>query len=127
MSLRIAKYLFMFGLVSSQEGTSHWWKQRISSLLILPLTLLFIFSLSTSFGGEYINVIKVYQNPYQVILAILFFAVASKYLQQGLEVVIEDYVHNVLSRKFLFFVSAIFCWTTAIVGIFSPLMIFLLK
>ena len=37
---------------------------------------------------------EVYGHPFNAVVAILFLAVGFRHLQQGIQVVIEDYVHD---------------------------------
>ncbi|MBT4938590.1 MAG: succinate dehydrogenase, hydrophobic membrane anchor protein, partial [Rhodospirillaceae bacterium] len=38
------------GLGSANEGTSHWWAQRVTAIALIPLSLWFIYSAVTLVG-----------------------------------------------------------------------------
>ncbi len=82
------------GLGSSNEGVGHWWSQRLSSLALIPLTVWFAFSATGIFSGGY----EAYQAwvsvPGNTTLLVLLIIVAFNHAQQGVQVVIEDYVHS---------------------------------
>ena len=82
------------GLGTAHEGTSHWWSQRLTSLALVPLTFFFLFPFARALGSDWETVIELYSTPLHAIMAILFLAVGFRHLQQGLQVVIEDYVHR---------------------------------
>lgn len=80
------------GLGSSKEGVGHWWSQRLTSLALVPLCLWFAFSASSFIGGGY----EAYQAWVSVMgnttLLVLLIAVSFYHAQEGVQVVIEDYV-----------------------------------
>ena len=41
------------GLGSAKQGLHHWWMQRITAVLLVPLTLWFVFSVASLIGGGY--------------------------------------------------------------------------
>lgn len=106
------------GLGSAKDGTHHFWIQRVSSVALIPLTLLFVFTFAGALGGEYETVLATYANPWNAIVAILFLLTAFYHAQLGLQVVIEDYVHGKL-RLPLILANIIFTWGLALAGVFA--------
>jgi succinate dehydrogenase / fumarate reductase membrane anchor subunit len=49
--------------------------------------------------------------------------VTFKHLEEGLQVVIEDYVHSKGSLLFLIIFNKLFCWTVGLAGVFAILKI----
>ena len=82
------------GLGSAKEGTGHFWTQRVTAIALLPLTLLFIFPFASALGTDFEAARAVYASPFNAIVAILFIGTAFYHLQLGLQVVIEDYIHD---------------------------------
>ncbi len=107
------------GLGSAKEGTGHFVSQRITSAALVPLTLLFIFPFVQALGGEYAAVREIYAHPLNAIVAILFIAVGLYHHQQGLQVVIEDYVHGKLTRTAALLLNILFCWALGLTGVFA--------
>ena len=84
----------VFGLGAAGGGTEHWWGQRISAIAMIPLTALFVIPLLDLLGGGDLAAVEAhYAHPFNAVVAILFLAVTALHLRQGLQVVIEDYVH----------------------------------
>ncbi|MBT3914768.1 MAG: succinate dehydrogenase, hydrophobic membrane anchor protein [Rhodospirillaceae bacterium] len=82
------------GLGSANEGTSHWWAQRVTAIALIPLSLWFIYSAVTLVGIDRAG-FKVWLNaPGSILLMTLFVIALFYHMQLGLQVVIEDYVHN---------------------------------
>ncbi|MEO0913377.1 MAG: succinate dehydrogenase, hydrophobic membrane anchor protein [Pseudomonadota bacterium] len=109
----------VMGLGSAKEGTGHFISQRITSVALVPLTLLFIFPFVGALGGEFAEVREIYANPWNAIVAILFIGVGLYHHQQGLQVVIEDYVHGKLARTAALLANILFCWALGLTGVFA--------
>lgn len=107
------------GLGSAHEGAGHWWAQRLSSLALLPLTLLFLFPFARALGDGHAAVLALYQGWFHAFVAILFVAVAFWHLAQGLQVVIEDYIPSQVPRTALLLLNTLLCGTFAAAGIFA--------
>ena len=111
------------GLGSAGQGTHHWWTQRITSVALVPLTILFVIPFAGALGGEHAEVLALYRNPFHAIVAVLFLGVAFHHLAQGIQVVIEDYVHAKCWRTALLLGNAMFCFAFGLAGIFAVLKI----
>lgn len=107
------------GLGTAHEGTGHWWSQRLTSIALVPLTLLFVFPFVRSLGGTWVEVQAVYSRPLNAIVAILFLLVGFRHLQQGIQVVIEDYVHDKPVRTASLLANTLICWALALTGVFA--------
>ncbi len=81
------------GLGSSKNGTEHWIVQRITAVLLLPLTLWFIYFACTLVGAEYAAVRSAVAQPWCAALLAAFLIIVLYHAQLGLQVVIEDYLH----------------------------------
>ena len=82
------------GLGSAKGGTSHWWAQRVTAVGLIPLSLWFIYSAITLVGIDQAG-FKIWLNaPGNILLMALFVIALFYHMQLGLQVVIEDYVHN---------------------------------
>jgi succinate dehydrogenase / fumarate reductase membrane anchor subunit len=75
-------------------GVGHWKLQRISAIGMIPLLLWFIPSLLFSLLGSYEEAIAWFQSPFNTTGLFLLFITLFFHASLGLQVVIEDYVHN---------------------------------
>jgi|MDTC01.3.fsa_nt_gb succinate dehydrogenase / fumarate reductase membrane anchor subunit len=109
----------IFGLISDRIGSNHWWNQRLSSVALIPLTLLFVYKFAAVMDATHQEVLEIYQHPFNSIVLVLFLVVTAVHLRQGLEVVIEDYIHTEFTRKSLLLTSKLFCWFLIICSVFA--------
>ena len=111
------------GLGSAGTGTHHWWQHRITSVALIPLTALAIFPFVGALGQDWGVALATYSNPFNAIVAILWLAVTFHHLMQGLQVVIEDYVHHKGWRTGLLLANTLLCGFLGFAGIFAVLKI----
>lgn len=111
------------GLGSSGTGTHHWWQMRVSSAALMPLSMLAVWPFAGALGEGRDAVIAAYADPLNAIVAILFLAVGFHHLMQGLQTVIEDYVHRKGWRTGLLLGNRMFCAAFGLTGVFAVLKI----
>ena len=92
-----------------EKGTDHWVAQRVTSVAMLPMTCLFFVFFFINFGLEYTQVRSYFTQPIVNSLTIIFFLVTALHLKQGLEVVIEDYISDTVTRKKIKTINSVFC------------------
>ena len=82
------------GLGSAKDGTSHWWMQRVSSVLLAPLSIWFLLCALPLLGADYANArVWLAQPPNAFLILALVLAVIYHALL-GVQVVVEDYIHT---------------------------------
>jgi len=79
---------------SSGEGSHHWWLQRLSALALIPLGLWFVFAVIGHLGDDYSAVVRWLSHPGVALAAVLFSVFMFFHAHLGVQVVIEDYIHN---------------------------------
>ena len=82
------------GLGSARAGSKHWWAQRLTSIALVPLTLWFLCGMVRMIGATRDDVVFWMAGPLPIVLMIVLVIATFHHLQLGLQVVIEDYVHN---------------------------------
>ncbi len=111
------------GLGSAKDGVSHWWAQRLTSLALVPLVLWFVFSIALMTGADHAQFIAWVQSPIVAGLLILLISVGLLHSQQGMQVVIEDYVQGEASKVAALFLSLSIHVVLGLTGVLSILMI----
>lgn len=107
------------GLGAAGDGVHHWWLQRITSVALIPLTILFVIPFARALGGGYEAMIATYSTFGHALVAVLFFLVGFWHLAMGLQTVIEDYVPNKPTRVVLLLGNTLFNGTLAVAGILA--------
>ena len=82
------------GLGSAKEGVHHWWAQRLTAIALIPLVVWFAISLVMLSGADYAVVRAWIGSPVVMVLLTLTIVIGLHHGQLGMQVVIEDYVHN---------------------------------
>lgn len=82
------------GLGSAREGVHHWWMQRLTAIALVPLTLWFVVSVAGLAGMDHAQAVAWIGAPVPAVLLVLLIGATFWHAQLGVQVVIEDYVHN---------------------------------
>ena len=101
------------------EGTAHWVHQRVSSVILIPLTVIFIFTFIQNVGLGYDKNMNYYKNPVSAFLAFSFIYLTLLHFKQGAQVVIEDYVDDKMFHRALLMINVIFFWVMNLLVFFS--------
>ena len=107
------------GLGVTGDGTHHWWSQRLTAIAMVLLTPFFVFPFVRALGQDWETVRGIYGTPINAIVAILFLLVGFNHLHQGVQVVIEDYVHDKPLRTAALLANIFICLALALIGVFA--------
>ena len=78
----------------SKTGTSHGWHQRLTAVALIPLIIFLVGLLPSMAGASYREFTELMQIPITPIALILLIGTGLYHMKLGVQVVIEDYVHN---------------------------------
>jgi len=109
------------GLGSAKEGVDHWWRQRTSALLLVPLVLWFVIAVIGHVGADHAAFVGWVRSPGPAMLLIVLLAATFYHAALGLQVVIEDYVHGEGLRIAALLAMRLLCIAFAVRGIFAVL------
>ncbi|MBN9445147.1 MAG: succinate dehydrogenase, hydrophobic membrane anchor protein [Bosea sp.] len=82
------------GLGSAKSGTGHFWLQRLTAVANVILTVIFVFIVVALVGKPYPAAMALLTQPCVAILMLLFILSACVHMRIGMQVIIEDYVHE---------------------------------
>ena len=85
---------------SAREGAEHWWHERLSSVATLLLFVWLIVSLLRLPSLDHRGVTEWLRDPLAAVPMILLILATFWHLKMGLQVIVEDYVHDE-GNKFL--------------------------
>ena len=82
------------GLGSAKSGTGHFWHQRLTAVANVPLTIAFVVILVSLLGRSHAAVVQILGSPLVAIVMLLFIGSITYHMKLGMQVIIEDYVHD---------------------------------
>ena len=97
------------GLGSAKEGVAHWWAQRVTALLLIPLILWFVIALLAHIGADRAAVTLWLGEPVTYGLMLVLLGAVFWHAALGLQVVIEDYVHGEAAKLLLILLTKAAC------------------
>ena len=110
------------GLGSAKSGTDHFWHQRLTALLLIPLVLWLGFSLA-SMPLEHAALLEWIRQPLVTIALVLMITALFYHAKLGLQTVIEDYISSHARRTAVLLLSNLACLLFGVVGVVSVLKI----
>ena len=80
------------GLGAAKDGTHHWWLQRVTAVILIPLTLWFVISLLSVSRADYTTFQQWLSNPIRAGLMVTLLVAMFYHASLGMQVIYEDYV-----------------------------------
>jgi succinate dehydrogenase / fumarate reductase membrane anchor subunit len=108
-------------LGSAKEGSNHWWWQRLTALMLVPLSLWFVASIwwLVIGGASHAAFQEWLSGPVAAILMLLFIGAMFYHLKLGLQVVVEDYVHHKAIKWTFLVMLNLGCLVGAVAALYS--------
>jgi succinate dehydrogenase / fumarate reductase membrane anchor subunit len=104
------------GLGSAKEGTDHFWRQRVTAVANIPLTIFFVIFVMVYRGESFETVTAALGNPIVAVAMALVILSSLIHMRIGMQVIIEDYAHNEGIKLVLLILNNFF---TVIIGALS--------
>lgn len=109
------------GLGSARAGTKHFWQQRLTSVAGIPLTIAFFVIVGSVLGRNHAAVVQILGSPLVAILLLLFLFNSIYHMWLGMQVVIEDYVHDDLPKLACLMTNTFFSAAVALASTYAVL------
>ncbi len=106
------------GMGSAKSGTAHFWAMKVSSVGLLILIPLFIFTFGSILGSDYATVTEYFARPWPALIAALTIVVGMMHFKDGAQIMIEDYVHGAAQKVTLLLMICL-SYAIAAVGLFA--------
>ncbi|WP_291855802.1 succinate dehydrogenase, hydrophobic membrane anchor protein [Bradyrhizobium sp.] len=108
-------------LGASHSGTSDFWRQRLTAvataLLIAPVVVIVLMLIGRNQAGA----AQILGAPLIAIILILFIIASAWHMKIGMQVVIEDYIHNEKLKLASVMANNFFCVAVALASIYAIL------
>jgi succinate dehydrogenase / fumarate reductase, membrane anchor subunit len=111
------------GLGAAKSGTGHFWMQRLTAVANIPLTLAMVVIVVMLAKLDYAGARALVANPLVGILLIAFLVSALVHMRLGMQVIIEDYVHEEGTKIVLILLNTFFAVLMGLASIYAILRI----
>lgn len=111
------------GLGAAREGTGHFWYQRVTAIANVPLTLFFVGLIIALSDASYAQVCETLANPFVALTLALAMISICYHMKLGMQMVIEDYVHDELLKLISLMANIFFTFILGVISLFALLKI----
>jgi succinate dehydrogenase / fumarate reductase, membrane anchor subunit len=108
-------------LGAAHSGTRHFWHQRLTSVALIPLTIAAVFLVISLLGRNHAAVVQILGSSPVAIGLLLFVLVSVYHMWLGMQVIIEDYVHDDLPKYAALMSNTFFSCAVGITAVFAIL------
>jgi succinate dehydrogenase / fumarate reductase membrane anchor subunit len=108
-------------LGSAKSGTSHFWHQRLTSVAMVPLTIAVVLIVIGLLGRNHAAVVQILGSTVVAITMILFVVTSVYHMWLGMQVIIEDYVHDEFAKLVTLMANTFFSFAVGLAGAFAIL------
>lgn len=104
---------------SAHSGTQHFWRQRLTSVALVPLTIAFVLIVVGLLGSSQTTTAQILGSPLIAIVMLLFVTTTVYHMWLGMQVIVEDYVHDELLKIAILMANTFFCVTTGLACVYA--------
>jgi succinate dehydrogenase / fumarate reductase membrane anchor subunit len=109
------------GLGAAREGTGNFWRIRVTSIALIPLSMFVVGWVLSLRGAGLAEVRASLANPLIALAVALFLIISLDHMRLGMKEIIEDYVHEEGGRLALLILNSFFSVLIGAVSIFALL------
>jgi succinate dehydrogenase / fumarate reductase membrane anchor subunit len=109
------------GLGAAKSGTEHFWRQRLTAVANVPLSMAFVVIVVSLLGRNQPWVAQTLGSPLIAIIMLLFILSITTHMRIGMQVIIEDYVHEEPMRLILIMLNTFFTLAVALASAYGLL------
>lgn len=96
-------------LGAAHSGTRHFWHQRLTSVGGVILLVVFIAIVMNLMGRNHAAAVQILGSPIVAILMLLFVFNTVYHMWLGMQVIVEDYVHQPVGKVALLMANTFYC------------------
>jgi succinate dehydrogenase membrane anchor subunit len=107
------------GLGSAKSGTAHFWHQRLTAVANVPLTIAFVLIVVALLGRNHAAAQQILGAPLVAIVILLFIGSVTYHMRLGMQVIIEDYVHEETAKLALIMLNTFVAIAVALASAYA--------
>jgi succinate dehydrogenase / fumarate reductase membrane anchor subunit len=108
-------------LGASHSGTSDFWRQRITAVAMVLLLVPVVVVVMMLLGRNQAGAAQILGSPVVAIILLLFIVASSWHMKIGMQVVIEDYVHQETAKLVAIIANNFFSFAVALASTYAIL------
>jgi succinate dehydrogenase / fumarate reductase, membrane anchor subunit len=107
------------GRGAARSGTGHFWRQRLTAVANIPLTIAAVVIIVMLLGRNQAAAAQILGSPLVAIIMLLFIASIATHMRIGMQVIIEDYVHDDTAKLVLIMANSFFVIAVALASAYG--------
>ena len=107
------------GLGSAKTGTAQFWHQRLTAVANVPLTIAFVLIVVALLGRNHAAAQQILGSPLVAIVMLLFIGSTTYHMRIGMQVIIEDYVHEETAKLALIMLNTFVAVAVALASAYA--------
>ncbi len=111
----------VLGRGSAKSGTEHFWRQRLTAVANIPLTIAAIVIMIMLLGRNQAAAAQILGLPVVAIIMLLFVLSIVTHMRLGMAVIIEDYVHDESAKLTLLMANTFFAIAVGLACVYGVL------
>ena len=109
------------GLGAARSGTEQFWRQRLTAVANVPLIIAFVLIVVGLLGRNHAAVVQILGSPLVAVIMLLFILSITTHMRIGMQVIIEDYVHDEIAKFSALMANTFFSFVVGLAAVFAIL------
>ena len=109
------------GLGTAHHGTETFWRQRLTAVANVPLTIAVVVIIIGLLGRNHAAVVQILGSTLVAITMLLFIVTSAYHMWLGMQVIIEDYVHDDIWKLVMLMANTFFSFAVGLAAVFAVL------
>jgi succinate dehydrogenase / fumarate reductase membrane anchor subunit len=108
-------------LGAAHNGTRHFWHQRLTSVANVPLTIAVVVIIIGLLGRNHAAVVQILGSTVVAITMLLFIISSVYHMWLGMQVIVEDYVHDETWKLVTLMANTFFSFAVGLTAVYAIL------